>query len=65
MSMYFRYPNITGKTEREQIDQLKRYLYQFVDQLNYVLPLLEGATQNNPATETQGSNDLSAPNADT
>ena len=63
--MYFRYPNITGKTEREQINQIERYLFQFVDQLNYVLPLLEGSTKNNPATETQGSNDLSAPNADT
>ena len=64
MSMPFRYPNITGKTEREQIDQLKRYLYQLVDQLNYVLPLLEGSTYNDPATE-QGSNVLSAPRADT
>lgn len=65
MSMYFRYPNITGKTEREQINQIERYLFQFIDQLNYVLPLLEGATQNNSATENQGGNNAAARNTDT
>lgn len=36
--MDFRYPNITeGATEREQIRQLKNYLFQFVDQLQYVI----------------------------
>lgn len=30
----FRYPNITGATEKEQLHQLKSYLYQLVEQLN-------------------------------
>ena len=36
-------------TPEEQIDQLKRYLYQLIDQLNYVLETIE--TQNNPKKE--------------
>lgn len=31
----FRYPNITGSTEREQIAQIKSFLRQLVDDLNY------------------------------
>lgn len=30
----FRYPNITGLSEKEQLRQLKSYLYQLVEQLN-------------------------------
>lgn len=41
MSMNFRYPNITGKTEKEQIEQIRRYLFQMVDQLNYVVSRME------------------------
>ena len=37
MTGNFRYPNINGATAREQIDQIRRYLYQFVDQLNFML----------------------------
>ena len=36
-----RYPNITGKTEAEQIVQLKSYLHQLVDQLNWGLNSIE------------------------
>ena len=32
--MNLRYPNITGKTPMEQIDQLRGFLYQLVEQLN-------------------------------
>lgn len=32
----FRYPNITGRSEKEQLAQIKSYLHQLVDQLNYV-----------------------------
>ena len=35
----FRYPNITGATEREQLQQLKSYLYQLVEQLNHTAEL--------------------------
>ncbi|MBO5868951.1 MAG: hypothetical protein J6Q54_08590 [Oscillospiraceae bacterium] len=34
----FRYPNLSG-TPEEQLRQLKSYLYQLVDQLNYQLSL--------------------------
>ena len=40
MSVNFRYPNISGATEREQIAQIKSYLHQLVEQLNYAVPSL-------------------------
>lgn len=48
MSVNIRYPNITGGTEREQLSQVKSYLYQLVEQLNYALPTIgtgDGSTQ--------------------
>ena len=38
---YFRLPNITGKTEQEQLQQLKHYLCQLIDQLNWAFEQLE------------------------
>lgn len=38
--MDFRYPNITGKSEKEQLEQMKRFLRQLVDQLNYVFSVI-------------------------
>ena len=38
MSVNIRYPSITATTEREQISQIKSYLHQLVEQLNYALP---------------------------
>lgn len=35
------YPNITGGTPQEQVQQLRSYLYQLVDQLNYTIKQLE------------------------
>lgn len=37
MSTNIRFPNITGKTEAEQIAQIKSYLHQLVQQLNWIL----------------------------
>lgn len=37
----FRYPNITGPTEREQLAQIKSFLRQFVDDLNYAFSVIE------------------------
>lgn len=45
MSVNLRYPNITAGTEREQITQIKSYLHQLVEQLNYALPLMGGESQ--------------------
>ena len=35
MELKLRYPNITGTNEREQIEQIKRYLFQLVDELQF------------------------------
>ncbi len=35
--MDLRLPNITASTEKEQIEQIKSYLYQFVSQLQWIL----------------------------
>ena len=40
MSVDIRYPNISGLSEKEQISQIKSYLHQLVDQLNYAFPTL-------------------------
>ena len=44
MSVDFRYPNITGASEKEQLTQIKSFLRQLVDQLNYAFSVLEGGT---------------------
>jgi flagellar hook protein FlgE len=36
--MNLRYPNITALSEKEQLAQIKSFLHQLVDQLNYALP---------------------------
>lgn len=43
MSVNLRYPNITAGTEREQISQIKSYLHQLVEQLNFALPSMSGS----------------------
>lgn len=43
MSVNLRYPNITASTEKEQISQIKSYLHQLVEQLNYALPSMSGS----------------------
>lgn len=49
MTPKIRYPNITGRTPEEQVEQLKRYLFQLVDQLNFVLSQTD--TQNTSPRE--------------
>ena len=39
--MKIRYPNITGKTDAERMQQLLSWLRQLVDELNIVLSRLE------------------------
>ena len=41
MSENIRYPNITGSTETAQLQQVKSYLHQLVEQLNYALSAVE------------------------
>lgn len=46
MGYEIRYPNITGANEREMILQLRGYLYQLVDQLNYIIDsIAKGSNQ--------------------
>ena len=45
MTPQIRYPNITGKTPEEQLAQLKGYLYQLVDQLNYLLSTTDSSKE--------------------
>lgn len=53
MSMNIRYPNITGLSEKEQLAQIKSFLHQLVDQLNYAFPTLtEGSSTQ--TVEVQG-----------
>lgn len=42
-----RYPNITGKTESEQLVQVRSYLHQLVEQLNWALSTVEAAQGGN------------------
>lgn len=53
MSVSLRYPSITGRSEKDQITQLKSYLYQLVDDLNYVLPNLGSGSGSTQTESTQ------------
>lgn len=39
--MQIRYPNITGKTPEERMEQMERYMRSLVDQLNIALRQLD------------------------
>ena len=58
MSVNIRYPNITGTTAQEQISQVKSYLHQLVEQLNYVLPSIGEGGATTQSYTVQGA-DLS------
>lgn len=36
-----RYPSITGASPQQQLTEIRNYLYQLADQLNYILTRLE------------------------
>lgn len=46
MSTNIRFPNINGKTEAEQLSQVKSYLHQLVDQLNWALSTVKSDNSN-------------------
>ena len=61
MSMNIRFPNITGTNPAEQIAQIKSYLYQLVEQLNWMLPAIESGTESAGASNQSPSyGDISA-----
>ena len=46
MAFDFRYPTITGATEKEQLQQLKTYIHQLVDELKWALNSADSAQGN-------------------
>ena len=56
MTFDFRYPNITGATEREQVQQLKIYIHQLVDELKWALNSIENAQGNHIVDTPQKQN---------
>jgi hypothetical protein len=47
MSIDIRLPNITGRTETEQLVQIKSYLYQFAEQLQWAFKTVESGSSSN------------------
>jgi hypothetical protein len=51
-----RYPNITGPSDKEQLTQIKGYLYQLVNDLNYSLSVIsDGADGKTASTKATGA----------
>lgn len=67
MSTDFRFPNITAKDEAGQLIQIKSYLHQLAEQLNYSINIVSseatavGTTQNKPASS--GNKEETTPQA--
>lgn len=57
MSIEIRLPNINGKTDAEQLAQIKSYLYQFAGQLQWALSTVEVGNSPNVAIQNTGSAD--------
>ena len=46
MTFDFRYPQLTGATEKEQLLQLKTYMHQLVDELKWALNSVDSPQSN-------------------
>lgn len=57
MSYNFRYPNITGGSDREQLAQIKSCLHQLVEQLNYAFSTIGAGDGTSAVSAEQGSQD--------
>ena len=55
MSVDIRLPNITGRTESEQLIQIKSYLYQFAGQLQWALKTVEAGGGSNVVLPSSSS----------
>ena len=55
MSMDFRYPNITAKDEAGQLIQMRSYLHQLVEQLNYAMKTVEGGSSSAVAYQSKAA----------
>lgn len=60
MSIDIRLPNINGKTDSEQLSQIRSYLYQFASQLQWALNTVEssGTEKNNSSVVFESSKEL-------
>lgn len=61
MSYNFRYPNITGGSDREQLAQIKSFLHQLVEQLNYAFSTIgsvEGVSDTSTGHSGQSYDEL-------
>ena len=56
MSINIRFPNITGKTDAEQLYQVKSYLHQLAEQLNWALSTLESGVSTGTAKQQASTN---------
>lgn len=56
MGLDLRLPNITGVTEREQLSQIKAYLYQLVQQLQWALGTVEISSASNQVASQASQN---------
>lgn len=66
MSIELRLPNIQGGTAAEQVAQMKSYMYQLVEQLNWALNTVESAQSGNTSAPVayQGSKPSTAQEAE-
>jgi archaellum component FlaC len=55
MTFDFRYPQITGATEREQIQQMMTYIHQLVDELKWALNTIESPQGNVVIVQHKGN----------
>ena len=57
MSRKLRYPKIVGKSPMEQADELRRYLFTLVDDLNYLFSISATTGDNTASDSTLSSTD--------
>ena len=56
MTFDFRYPQINGATEKEQLQQMKTYIHQLVDELKWALNSVESPQSNVVVIQQKQSN---------
>ena len=56
-----RYPNITGTTDTQKLDQMKSYLYQIVDELNFQLDKAVTTTSSVASSYPSSTNEAARP----
>ena len=58
-----RYPNIVGTTEAQKLEQIKSYLIQLTDELNYQLDITANRASDYPATANEAAKPVKNDNA--